>query len=271
MRPTPLVLAVVVAFVQARVVAAQVPTDGDFALKKCDEPKIPIGTLPTGIGTISFKLDRDGKPDTVSIAVTKVMGLSAAGFRSVASRQLGACRFDVPQGKIAAPALVVASFRFDKTGAGIGGATLAADPPQALPIEPMTMSKDSFPMRTDDPRVEEGARRLSCKPPPGPTTIRAQGSGASAAAAQAAGRQDLQGQMQGFNQTHAGTLVAEILIKADGRPGNQVRVVEVDNPTAVTALAEYLGGCDYAPARYLGVKVASILRTTAHIAEVVVR
>src|ERR1700704_6313162 len=66
---------------------------GGYAVKKCDDPKVPIGMLSKGLGTIWFRLGKDGKPDTASISVLHVIGLSAVGMRSVAARQLSACRF----------------------------------------------------------------------------------------------------------------------------------------------------------------------------------
>jgi hypothetical protein len=67
-------------------------------LKKCDDPKVPIGVLPSGNSVIWYRLGRDGKPDTSGMGVVQVLGMSVAGVRSVAVRLLSACRFDVKKG-----------------------------------------------------------------------------------------------------------------------------------------------------------------------------
>ena len=81
--------------------AAQAPTVASFAVKKCDEPKVPIGMLRTAAGTVTFRLAKVGKPDTTSLAVVKVLGLSVAGFKSAVPWQLSACRFEM--GSVAVP------------------------------------------------------------------------------------------------------------------------------------------------------------------------
>jgi hypothetical protein len=80
--------------------SGQTPIDGSpsgalYPVDKCGDPKVPIGVVPQGAGTVSCRLGKDGTPDTASIAVHKVLGLSVAGFRSVAVRALSPCRFDV--------------------------------------------------------------------------------------------------------------------------------------------------------------------------------
>ncbi len=54
-----------------------------YSLRKCDPPKEEIGILPRISGQLFYLIGKDGKPDTASIKILKVSGISAAGFRSV--------------------------------------------------------------------------------------------------------------------------------------------------------------------------------------------
>ena len=263
-------LSLVMAALPAVALPAQDPASAEFTLKKCDDPKRPFGDMRRTIGDISFSLDKTGKPDTATINVTHALGMSVAGFKSVAARQLVGCRFDVDKAALTTSIVVRSHVTAGDTVVTIGPAARDATPAPALALERFDIPKDSMPLRWADARIDEQPRQLRCKPPPSPS-IRAQGSGPSRAAAQQAASADAATQYDGWNQTHAGTLFAEILVKADGRPGNQVRVLDVNNPAAATGLAEMLGGCDYAPARYRGVAIAAMLQTRATIQNIVVR
>ncbi len=255
---------------RAETLTAQASAGGAFAIKKCDDPKAPFGDMRRTIGDVSFSIDRTGKPDTATIKVTHALGMSVAGFKSAAARQLVGCRFDVEKAALTASITVKAHVTLEPISVTVGPAERDPSPEPALPLEPFDIPKDSMPLRWADARIDEQPRQLQCKPPPRPS-IRVQGSGATQAAAQQAASADMATQFEAWNSTHSGTLFAELLIKTDGRPGNQVRVIEVSNPPAATGLAEMLGGCDYAPARYRGVKVAAMLQTRMTIQNIVVR
>jgi hypothetical protein len=237
-----------------------------YPIKKCDDPKVPIGVLPKGFGTVSFLLGKDGKPDTASIAVLKVIGLSVAEFRSVAARELNGCRHDMGTVAPTAPVNVVQEIRFaDSSSIDVGVATASPAPGTPLAIEPLGLPKDSFPMPIDDRRVEERPRRLSCKAPQSPP-IRVAASGTSRADFQAQMQTQLRIAVEQWNDVNAGTLVGQVRVGVDGKPGTQVRVIEVSNPLAAQNLAELIGGCRFVPGRYHGVLVPAIVETKIGIA-----
>ena len=62
------------------------------ALKRCETPKPPLGSLHSA-GTVSFVVSRQGKADLSSVVVEAVSDGTAPGLRSAVQRQLVACRF----------------------------------------------------------------------------------------------------------------------------------------------------------------------------------
>lgn len=244
-----------------RPVAGQSPSGAGYSVKKCDDPKVPIGVLPKGFGTVSYLLGKDGKPDTASIAVLKVFGLSVAGFHSVASRELNGCRHDMGNVAPNATVSVVQEIRFaDSSSIDVGVATASPAPGTPLAVEPLGFPKDSFPMPIDDRRIEERPRRLSCKPPQLPQ-IRVSASGTSRADAQAQMQSQVRTAMEQWNDFNAGTLIGQVRVGIDGKPGTQIRVIEVSNPSAAQNLAELIGGCRFVPGRYHGVLVPALVET----------
>lgn len=236
--------------------AVSASAQSGITLRKCDEPKTPIGMLPKGYGSIAYQLGKDGKPDTASIAVLKVIGLSAPAFHSVAARELSACRFDVGKPEPGKSVLVVSDVTFsDSAHVEIGTTSATPDSGTPMSLDASPLPKESLPLAVDDRRIEERPRRLSCKAPQGPRMTSVTGRGSSQAAAQADARSQIEQQMDQWNQTHGGVLVAEILVGADGKPGSQVRVISVSNPMAAQNLAEIIGGCRFAPGRVNGVAV----------------
>lgn len=234
---------------------------GGYAVKKCDDPKVPIGVLPKGLGTVSYLLGKNGKPDTASIAVLKVFGLSVAGFRSVSVRELSACNLDMGTPAPTAPVGVVQEIGFaDSSSIDVGVATASAAPGTPLAVEPLGLPKDAFPMPIEDRRIEERPRRLSCKPPQLPQ-IRASASGRSRADAQAQMQVQVRIAMEQWNDFNAGTLVGQVRVGIDGKPGTQIKVIEVSNPSAAQNLAELIAGCRFVPGRYHGVLVPAFVET----------
>jgi hypothetical protein len=230
-----------------------------YAVKKCDEPNVPIGWLPKVAGQVTYLLGKDGRPDTATVAVVTLSGMSVAGFRSVAKRQLSVCRFDIGTAGLTAAVRVVEEIGGDSATVTALGATPATEPGTTLAIESFDISKDSFPLPIDDRRIDERPRRLSC---PYPQRPRGSISSAGAARADAQAQAPLRLAMTTYDELSAGTLVAQVRVGVDGRPGTQVRVISVSNPSAAQNLAELIGGCRFVPARYHGVLVAAFVETT---------
>ena len=243
----------------ASAAGAQAPSDGPFAVKGCDDPRVPIGTLPKAGGTVSFKLSKDGKPDIESLAVTKLLGMSVASFKSAASRQLGACHYDVPKGGVSGPVTVFADARTDGFKVAFGPATVG-DGGTPLPVEPFTLAHDTMAFAAEDQRVEERPRKLSCtQQVKAPTVIHATGS--SAAAAQADAQQQARILNEQYKAANSGTLTAVVRVSADGKPGSQIRVIKITNPPALQNLGDYMGSCRFVPGRILGVAVPTLFET----------
>lgn len=257
-------LAAVATVVATTAAPGQVPPAAGgtlYPVKKCDDLKVPIGSLPTVSGQVIYLLGKDGKPDTATVAVVKLSGMSVAGFRSVARRQLSACRFDVGTTGLDAAIWVVEEVRTDSERVTAEGATTSAAPQTSLAIEPFDIPKDSFPLPIDNRRTEERPRRLSCPYPVTPT-IRPLPARNVTTDAQAQAATSSRNAVMTFNDFSAGTLVAQVRVGIDGKPGTQVRVISVSNPPAAQKLAELIGGCRFVPARYHGVLVPAFVETT---------
>jgi hypothetical protein len=245
----------------ATTACAVIPAAGQsaqYAIKKCDELKVPIGALPEGSGTVSYLISKDGRPDTSSIAVLEVSGLSAAAFRSVMARRLAACRFS--GGRAGASSTVVSEIaQLDSMTLQVASTTASSPTSQPLPLETLSIPLDSFPLPLNDRRIEERPLRLSCNAARTPPPIMISGRGATRAQAM----QDAQDQMRMAqlqqSTKYGGTLVAEVRVGIDGKPGPQVRVIEATNRMAVQALADIIATCRFAPARIRGVAVPSYL------------
>ena len=61
--------------------------------------------------------------------------------------------------------------------------------------------------------------------------------GGTAAQQRVNAQQQIEVQNEQFNATHAGSLTALVRVGTDGKPGSQIRVLEVTNPSA----KQYLG------------------------------
>jgi hypothetical protein len=238
-----------------------------YSLSKCDPPREQLGILPRISGQLFFLLGKDGKPDTASIKVLKVLGISAAGFRSVGARQLSSCRFEMEKAGLTAPTGVMSEVTADSTSVTLGAATRWITPAAPLAIEPLGLPKDSFPMRIDDRRIEERPRQLGCKESTAqPPTPRAQSgpisTSATSPAAIAQAQSVQRAEIDRWNTEHAGSLVAEVRASIDGKPGSEIHVISVTNGLATTSLAEQIGGCRYVPGRYHGIPIPSFVVTT---------
>ena len=270
----------IVAITACHAASAQLPAVDTFPVKRCDQPKSPFGILLRSTGRVAFRLGTDGRPDTASLMVERVLGMSVAAYRSAAARRLSACRFDVDRAALHASVTVVDQADTDSIGVTIGVAREARDTNAALRPEPLVVPKDSFPLPFGDRRLEERPRQLSCKPfsgqpPPQLPPSARQRAAAAVSDAQRPGTSTAAqsgnlSETQKWNVTYAGTLVAIVRAGVDGKPGSAVRVVSVTNPSAVNRLAELIGGCEFAPGRYRGVAVPSFLLVTVTVPEATV-
>ena len=225
-------------------------------LKKCDDPKVPIGALPTGNAVIWYRVGHDGKPDTAGMGVVQVLGMSVAGVRSVAVRLLSACRYDVKKGDTLSAGLLT-ELRFDTVHVALGSTNHADGPATLRTLETFDLPRDSV-FAAGDRRIEEKPRGLKCPSPPRPpqfqpsTPIR----GATQGQAQAAFRADIGPQVDNWNRMNTGQLLAEVVVNPDGKLDGKLQVVQVSNPSATATLSEMVNGCTWIPARALGVTVA---------------
>lgn len=126
--------------------------DPVITIDKCREPVVPLGHV-RGSGILRTVLSPDGRPDTAHLEVGAVEGLSAPGMRSVAARQLAACRFRI-QPKPKAALQVLQQFVIDSSGLSI-----RTIPAYNRPFTPMDLAVPPLPdevFAEDDPRLEEG-------------------------------------------------------------------------------------------------------------------
>ena len=201
-------------------------------------------------------------PDTASIAVLKVVGMSPAGFKSVAARVLSACRLDLGKPDPTAAVGVMSEVTFSEaTPVQVGTATPLSAPATALVLEQIKIPKDSLPLPINDRRIEERPLRLSCAGPRQQAPTRITGRGSNPAQAQQDAMDQIRTAQQQQAATNGGTLVAQVVVGIDGKPGSQVRVITVSNPMATQNLAELIGGCRFAPGRILGVAVPAYIET----------
>jgi len=228
-------------------------------LKKCDDPKVPIGRLPSGNAVIWYRLGHDGKPDTAGMGVVQVLGMSVAGVRSVAARLLSACRFDAVKGEVPSAGLLT-ELRFDSVHISLGSTNRAESVATLRGPEEFDLAPDSV-LSSGDRRIEEKPRSLKCPSPPRPPDFRASGRGATQAEAQAASKAEIGTQIDSWNRMNAGQLIADVIVRPDGKTDGNIRVVQVSNPAATGPLSEMIRGCTWIPGRALGVAVPTLART----------
>jgi hypothetical protein len=222
-------------------------------LKKCDDPKVPIGVLPTGSAVIWYRLAHDGKPDTAGMGVVQVLGMSVAGARSVAVRLLSSCRFEFRKGDDLSAGLLT-ELRFDTTQVSLGSTNHADGPATLRTLEAFNLPRDSI-LSIGDHRIEERPRVVKCASSPRPPDFHASGRGATQAQAQAASRAEIGPQVDSWNRMNAGQLLAEVIVNPDGKVDDNVQVVQISNPAATATLSETVRRCNWIPGRALGIAV----------------
>jgi hypothetical protein len=236
MRPrslAPLLLALVLTSAPA---AAQ-----EYPLTKCDTPRQPLGYL-RGEGEVTYLLRRDGRPDTASISVLSVSGISAGGYRSAVVRQLSACRMARPE---ESAKLVRQRVRFDSTQVLMPAATVLEG---ELPVEGFaTLAPEATVYARTDSQLEERPRLIACDRRPLPTRTEVATYNSRAEAMAAAEREA---------RLRSGRVRARFVVGADGRViGDSTQVLESDNPGVANDLINSLNSCRFTPARIGGTAV----------------
>ena len=217
---TPPRIALLVALLQLGAGAAE-------AQLTCQPAKVPLGLLH-GQATVEYRL-QGSRPDTGSLAVVAVAGLSARGARSALVRQLAACKLaDRPR------ELTLARQAFVFAGADLRfGALEAVDSASPPILEPPPDDSARVFTRAE---VEEQPRVLRCR------------------ALTAISRQpnDLGGDVR-----------AEFVVLPDGRVDPATIVVAVGAPPLRNDAARAFARCRYVPGRRYGVAVAVKVREDA--------
>lgn len=229
-------------------------TSGSYPVKECWTSRTMFGVLPEASGWVSYSLHKDGKPDTASITVRKVDGMSAAGFRSVAVRKLRACRHEMGRPAPRAPVEVSQQISFaDSSKLEVSVATTVVSDTPPLALEPFDISKDSFPLPISDSRIEERPRRLDCLPLPGGVMPLPSPPGVDD------GRRWMR---ENAAKVYSGWLIAQVRVGVDGKPGTAIRVLDASSPADAQKFARMIGGCQFVPARYHGVVVPAFIQLT---------
>jgi hypothetical protein len=248
-RTAAIILALSVASASGQVPPVPASTTPGYRVRKCTVMKVPIGRLPNATGTVSLLLGKNGTPDTSSIAVLQVAGISVNGLRSAAVRRLSACQYDMGKSAPKASVGVVLELATNDTAIQVGVATPTGTPGPPLAMESAETSFATFPLPLDDSRIEERPRRLHCgDPTPGMVSM-----------------QQMQ-QMEEWFRTSTGTVVAEVLVAADGKPDHRVKVIRTSNPSATVNLVNWLVGCEFVPGRYRGIAVPAFMRDSIGLA-----
>lgn len=209
--------------------------DQPLGFKKCSAPKVPIG-LVRGSGELLFDISAKGKPDTSTIEVLSVTGISPAGLRSAVGRQLSACEFDTKQAHLAGVTKVRQGWSFEGPRTRFGGA-IKADTGTVMALMPMTPPTDPVP--DSSAALEEHPRWLSCR------------SDAQPGAPDAGGNTD----------ASAGTSVwVQFVVDSAGKvvPSTVHAVESNDLVASNTAVQDYTG-CRYVPGRIGGVPVQTVM------------
>jgi len=221
-----------------------------YPVKKCDAPKEPLGVLHAQ-GQVTYRLNFDGKVDTATLRVVSLRGISAAGLRSAAVRQLSGCRFDRTIDTVKGPVIVVDALGFDS-------ATLVVSPATVVPSTIATIDVPEHPKVPTDPMdaadstIEERPRRIGCDQvadiPPFTGLYRT--------------RQDRDAAFAAWQRQNSGVVLAKVTVDADGRvQPNGIIITSSTNPPMNSLFVSVLASCRYVPARISGVPVATIVAT----------
>lgn len=219
-------------------------SDSTFPWRDCGTFRIPLGSIRPSLGTVAYRLGRDGRADTATLRIVAAERISVAGYRSAVTRVLASCRMGVPRGLPREGVPVVQVIRFG----GIGVMPHAARPTdsllEGLPDDPVLLPTQGLPLAHGDPRLEEGATLLHpCvatageRPPSGPF----------------ASREEANRAFDQWAASMSGRVSFTVEIGVDGKPvSSTVQMIETASPAATTSLVARLLRCRFAPARIGG-------------------
>ena len=228
----------------------------NLTLDRCDEPREPIGVL-TGEGTVRYYLTENGHPDTASVRVAEVHGVSDGGYRSAVVRELSACRMKGLHDRHSG--LVVR-----ETIAFVGAkarTTIRMAPPvpdtgsEAALLEEPVPGLSAGSMVRDDSTVEEHPRFLSCtgnvRPP-----------AAGPPAGRYRSREEADAAFNAWAQQHSGSVRFLAVVGTDGRiPRDMITIEDATNAVTTNDLLNEVADCRYTPGRIGGVPVPTRIRT----------
>jgi hypothetical protein len=222
-----------------------------YRVKQCDAPREPLGVLHAQ-GQVAFRLASDGKPDSGSIRVVSLRGISPGGLRSAAVRELSACRFDrsADTGQARTNVIVVDAVGFDSATVVVSPATVVAPTIVTMPIPRSPLVID--PVDATDSTVEERPRRLSCNQVPDQPPF----------AGSYRTRQEADAALAAWRRENSGVLLARITVPPEGdvrRDG--ITVTSSTNPAIIDDLIRVLMSCRFVPGRINGVPVPTIVAT----------
>lgn len=230
-------------------VASIAAAQATYPVKKCAAPNEPLGILHAQ-GQVAYRLMKDGRPDTGSVRVVSVRGISPGGLRSAAVRELSACRFD-RSADSAAAVFVVDAIGFDSATVIVSPATVVAETiiAMALPARPAFILE---PVDANDSTVEERPRRLGCDrtvdQPPFTGAFRT--------------RQDAEAAQAAWRRQNSGVMIARVTVTSDGtihRDG--IAVTSTTNPMMMDEFFRVLLSCRYVPGRIGGMAIPTIVAT----------
>ena len=124
-------------------------SDSTFPWRDCGTFDIPLGSIRPSLGTVAYRMGRDGRADTATLRIVAAERISVAGYRSAVTRVLASCRMGVPRGLPREGVPVVQVIRFG----GIGVMPHAARPTdsllEGLPDDPVLLPTQGLPLAHD--------------------------------------------------------------------------------------------------------------------------
>ena len=218
-----------------------------YDLDRCSTPREPLGVL-TGGGEVRYELKHDGRPDTGSVSVLAVNGISAAGYRSAVVRQLSSCKMRHPH---QSPVMVRQAIRFDATHVTVDPAVPADTSVPGLPI--LAVALPSGTIEGTDHLLEEIPRYVRCDrhpaPPPGRQTMTFRS------------REEMEAFLARDARDLSGTVRARLVVDPAGRViRDSITVLSTNNPNVTNNAITYFASCHYTPGRIAGAPVQTAVR-----------
>lgn len=229
---------------------ATIAAQATYPVSRCGAPTEPLGILHAQ-GQVTYRLKPDGRPDTASLRVVSLRGISAGGLRSAAVRELSACWFNRSADTTREDVFVVDAIGFDSATLIVSPATVVTSSIATIAV-PRNPPLPPDPIEATDSTVEERPRRISCDRqadiPPFSGGYRT--------------RQDRDAAFASWQRQNSGIALAQITVRADGRVRPEGIVITSSNNPAMNYLfVSILASCQYVPGRIAGIPVAVIVAT----------